>query len=228
MSAVIFALVLAAAQPVPEPYRARGTDSSWSLVIGDGRLRYEPADGPAIDVPEPPPSTDDGFREYRTGRLAVTILPGDACSDGLRDRRADTVWIQVGDREFHGCGGAVLAADDLTDTSWHFAEIAGEAVPLTGDLFRDDIYAIDFHAQSFVGYGGCNRFSAAYSRSGDTLTAHAPWGSGTRGCIEAIMAREQRLVQILAEPVRVSSPDPNTLVLIGERGTIRLQRTPDD
>jgi len=227
VSAVIFALALAAAQPIPESYHARGTGSSWSLTIGDGRLLFEPADGPAIDVPAPPPRTDDGYREYRTGRLAVTILPGDACSDGLIDRRADTVWIQVGEREFQGCGGAVLAADDLTDTSWHFAEIAGEAVPLTGDLFRDDIYAIDFHAQGFVGYGGCNRFSAAYSRSGDTLTAHAPWGSGARRCAEAIMAREQRLMQILTAPVRISLPDPNTLVLIGERGTIRLRRTPD-
>jgi len=228
MTALALALAISAQQQATEPYRAHGTKPFWSLTIGNGRLRYEPAEGPPIDIPAPPQRSDQTSREYRSGRLSVSIFPGTACSDGTSDAHyADTIWVHLGEQEMRGCGGAALAPDDLTGTSWHFAEVAGEAVPLTGDLLRDDAYVIDFGADGFMGYGGCNRFSAAYSRSGDMLTAHAPWGSTVRRCADPVGSRERRLLQILTAPVRISLPDPNTLVLTGEHGTIRLQRTPE-
>ena len=61
MSALILALTLAVAQPAPETYRARGTMPSWSLVIDEGRLRYEPADGLATEMPVPPPDVAEGI-----------------------------------------------------------------------------------------------------------------------------------------------------------------------
>ena len=229
MKYVLLSLALAVSGAAPiaaeEPYRAHGSGPSWSLTIADGWMTYEAPDQASLSVASSRADSGDGFRTYRTRRLTVEIM-AQACSDGTSDRRyAESVSVTVGRRQRHGCGGPVLAPDDLTDTSWHFAEIGGETVPLTGDILADDSYAIDFSASGFVGYGGCNRFSAAYSRSGETLTARAPWGSTTGICAEPVMGRERRLLQILSQPVRVSLPDFGTLLLIGESGTIRLIRT---
>lgn len=223
---LIAALLGALADPAAaEPYRALGIEPSWSLTIADGRMTWESGERPSVSVAAPAPTSDEGQTHYQTRQLSVDIMPL-ACDRGMGGRRyADTVFITVAGELLGGCGGAELAADDLNGTSWHFAEIAGEAVPLTGDLLRDDSYAIDFHDVGFIGYGGCNRFSAGYSRSGDMLTAHAPWGSTVRRCAEPVMNRERRLLQILSQPVRVSLPDPDTLLLTGEGGTIRLART---
>lgn len=225
---LIAAFIMAGADGPTEPYRALGSEPIWSLTIGDGQMIFDPADGARISVPAPAPRTDEITRSYTTPRLAVIINHG-ACTDRRSNRRyADTVFVTVGGRELEGCGGAILAADDLSDTSWHFVEIAGEAVALTGDLLRDDGYAIDFYADGFVGYGGCNRFSAHYSRTGETLTARAPWGATVGTCPEPIMRRERKLLQILSAPVRISFPDPDTLLLTGEAGTLRLRRTRAD
>jgi hypothetical protein len=75
-----------------------------------------------------------------------------------------------------------------------------------------------------VGYGGCNRFSGSYSRSGDTLT-FGPMMSTRRACAEPVMRRERRLFEILGQPVTVSFPDGQSLLLTSQRGAIRLQRT---
>lgn len=218
-------LVALADPPAAEPYRALGSEPPWSLIIADGRMSYESPGRPSVSVAAPAPTTEEGQTRYRTGQLTLEIMHI-ACDREIGGRRyADSVFVTVGGEMLVGCGGAVLAPDDLNGTSWHFAEIAGEAVPLTGDIFRDDVYAIDFSADGFLGYGGCNRFSAAYSRVGDMLTAHAPWGSTVGRCAEPAMSRERRLLQILTQPVRVSLPDPDTLLLIGATGTIRLART---
>lgn len=217
-------LLVGAAAP-REPYHARGSETPWTLTIEGGRITYQAPGHPEISVAAPAPTTEDGQIRYRTPRLTIDILPI-ACDEGMGgERYPDSVAVSV-DREFStGCGGARLAPDDLNGTSWHFAEIAGEAVPLTGDLIRDDIYAIDFGADNFVGYGGCNRFSAGYSRSGAMLTTRPPFGSTAGRCADAVSARERRLLLILSQPVRVSLPDPQTLLLIGASGTIRLVRT---
>lgn len=221
----LFLMLAAMAQTASAaaPYSAVGRDSSWSLSIEAGRLSFVEPGRPEVSVVARR-TESEGSVEYRAGEYVVSTLPS-PCETASGQRYAESVYVTIGRRELSGCGGAPLAADWLDGTSWHFAEIAGEAVPLTGDLLRDDRYAIDFGADGFMGYGGCNRFSAAYSRSGDTLTAHAPWGATVGRCSDPVMARERRLLQILTAPVRLSFPDRETLVLTGEAGTIRLRRT---
>jgi heat shock protein HslJ len=226
---LLFALALAAqsASTIADPYHAQGTDPDWSLIIADGRMTFEMPGRPAVSVTTPPQRDDEGILRFDTPTLGVSIMPM-ACTDRLSGRRyPHAVDVTIGHIEQSGCGGTELASDSLDGTSWHFAEIGGEAVPLTGDLLRDDAYAIDFSADGFVGYDGCNRFSAAYSRNADNLTAHAPWGSTMGRCADSAMARAARLRQILAEPVRISFPDSTSMVLTGGHGTVRLVRTPD-
>jgi len=223
-------IALAAAQagaPPAEPYRASGREpSAWSLTIAGGQMVFESPGRAPISVATPRPATGERTTHYRTRRLEAAINHGPPPCDGADDRRfADSVFVTIGRTEYAGCGGAELPADSLDGTSWHFAEIAGEDTGLTGDIFRDDRYAVDFSADAMVGYGGCNRFSSGYSRAGDMLTTRPPFGSTRRACPEPIMSRERRLFEILSQPMRVGFPDRETMMLTGEAGAIRLTRT---
>lgn len=109
-------------------------------------------------------------------------------------------------------------------TSWHFVEIDGKSTHLSGDLLQDDNYAIDFYPGSFVGYGGCDRFSGTFTRKGDLVTIQ-PAGSTRNRCSAAIMSLEGRLYEILSSSLRVSAPDKESLLLTSNKGAVRLKRT---
>jgi heat shock protein HslJ len=223
--AAVFASI-AAVDPsaATESYHARAADGSWSLSIADGQMTFSADSRQAVVVATPSPDQDNISRRYAARPLTVDILPGASCAVATGERYADTVFITSGRRSYEGCGGRILAPDDLTDTSWYFAEIGGARTELTGDILRDDRYAVDFGADAFVGYGGCNRFSAHYRVVAGILTIHEPWGTTRGTCAEPVMSRERRLMEILRASVRVSFPDQNTLLLTGESGTIRLVR----
>lgn len=228
IAALLAMLAAPQAALAPEAYRAIGEDAPWTLTIAEGRLSFEAPGRPAVSMPAPKPANDDGMLYYQSRRLSVSVMPGVTCEAFDGRRYSDAVYVSIGQDDFSGCGGIALAADALAGTSWLFAEIDGEATELTGDLLRDDRFAIDFHVDGFVGYGGCNRFAAAYSQSGDLVTTHGPWSRGARNCGPRVTDRETRLLQILSEPFRVSRPDAETMVLTGERGAVRLRRTSED
>ena len=111
-------------------------------------------------------------------------------------------------------------------TSWHVVEIDGKATPLTGDRRRDDRYAIVLYPGALAGYGGCNRFSGRFVKSGDEIRVHST-GSTEISCAEPMMSLEQRLFAILATPLKVSLTTPRTLKLSGPGGSVRLERMKD-
>jgi heat shock protein HslJ/uncharacterized membrane protein len=226
MTPVLLMLALAGQSAPPAgAYSALGHDPAWSLTITDGLIALARPGQPTVSATARR-SQGDGMVQYRAREIDVAILSSPC--DGADGRRyADAVFVTVGAQEMGGCGGALLPAGSLDGTSWHLVEIAGSAIALTGDIFRDDVYAVDFGAEGFVGYGGCNRFSARFSRVGDMLTVVPPFMSTRHACAEPAMSREQRLFQILNAPVRVSFPDADTLVLTGTAGSIRLRRTRD-
>ena len=219
-----FAIAAQAGAVQTEPYRAQGSDPDWTLNIAREQMTFRMAGRPSVSVATPEARTESGIREYRTSAFTVSIMES-ACTDRASGRRyADAVFVSIGNAEHGGCGGTLLPLDSLDGTSWHFTEIDGEAVPLTGDLFADDRYAIDFSAEAFAGYGGCNRITARYARTGDTLTALPPFGATSNSCAADVMRRERRLLEILSEPVRLSFPDPSTMQLTGARGMVKLRR----
>lgn len=217
-----------AAVPESESYRVVGEDAPWTLTIADGRLTYEAPGQPAISEPAPAPEEEQGTVYYRAARIEASPIPGVTCQASDGRRYTDWVFVTVDGEQLAGCGGTELPEGSLAGTSWLFVEIDGEATELTGDLLRDDRFAIDFHVGGFVGYGGCNRFSAGYSQDEDVATTHEPWGRGARNCGHAVTGRETRLLEILAAPLRISHPDPEMMVLTGERGTVRLRRVRTD
>ena len=221
MSAFLLALGMAAAQPAPEPYRARGNEPPWTLTIAAGRMRIEQRGGAAIDVRAPSPRSDEFSRQYRTGRLSVSVHAGSACTDRTTSQRySDSVFVRIGDAELAGCGGVALATDDLTGTSWAFVETAGAAVTptMSGD-------SLDIGAGHVMGYSRCNRFSARYARADGRLTFS--WvGSTMTRCAPPHDAHDAQLRRIFsgrAGPVRMSLPDPDALLLSADV-TVRLRR----
>ena len=216
----ILALTLAlAAQAAPQPYTAQG--DGWTLTIAGGRMRYAPRDGHAIEVHAPPARTSEIDREYRTSRLTVTIAPGAACTERVSNRRyADTVFLHAGGQRLMGCGGAALAVDDLTDTSWQFVEINGASV--MPDMAG---YSLDFGSDGILGYSRCNRFSARFERAEGAL--RFTWiGSTMSRCLPPHDDHDIQLRRIFsgrAGPVRVSLPDANTLLLTADI-SVRLRR----
>ena len=225
--ALLPALLLAGCATVPdgaeEPYRALGTEPFWSIAIADGRMTYETPDG-GFSLPAPRAEETGDGRIYRTRRITLHIWLAE-CSDGMSDRRyRDTVRAEVDGRTLDGCGGPHAEAGPLHEMSWLIVEIDGEATELTGDLLRDDRYAVDFGNERFMGYGGCNRFSATYTLVGRTLSA-GPLMSTRRACPEPTMGRERRLFEILSAPVEMSLPDAGSMILENARGSVRLRRT---
>lgn len=121
--------------------------------------------------------------------------------------------------------GDIVAPNLPRVTHWHFVEIDGKSTHLTGDLFEDDGYAITFVPGAFVGYGGCDRFDGTFTRQGDQMTIK-PHGRGEGPCAPSKLQMQNRLFEILvSKPLRVSTPDSETLLLTGASGTIRLKRT---
>jgi heat shock protein HslJ len=116
------------------------------------------------------------------------------------------------------------AGGSLDGTSWLISAVDGDLTPLTGDLLRDNLYAVDFSGDGVLGYGGCNRFSGSYTRRGDLVT-FTPTGSTRRACAADVMAREQRLFEILEKPVRIIRPDAQTMLLQNEVGRVTLVRS---
>jgi heat shock protein HslJ len=216
---------MTAAQPAAEPYRVIGAEVRWSLTITANRMRYEPGEGAPIDVPAPRPRVSEtGARDYRAGRLEVSVYPGTACTHRADRRRyADTVWLHIDGRELKGCGGPALAANNLTDTSWQFVEIAGAAVTPTMSA-----YSLDVASDMVLGYSHCNRFSASYVREGETF--RFSWlGSTMSRCPPPHDAHDlvlRRFFSGRAGPVRMSLPDAETLLLSADV-TVRLRRVPE-
>jgi heat shock protein HslJ len=228
MKGVALALAIALAPgtvPVAEqPYRAQG--EGWSLTIEKGRIGYAADGQEPIAVEAPAPVDEEGILHYRAEGLDLSIVAV-ACTDQASGRRySDSVYVTVGDKEYAGCGGAQLPADSLDGTSWYFAEIGGEATGLTGDVFKDDRYALDFGRDRFVGYSGCNRIGGRYRVAEGVMTIDE-FGSTRNGCGEPHRRRELLAWRILNAPMRISRPSPDILQLTGEAGEIRLRRGGD-
>jgi heat shock protein HslJ len=214
----------ATAQTPKDGYRAQGHEPAWSLTIAGGRMAFEEASKRPVDVAAPSPDDDEGVLYYKAQGLLVSILPG-ACTDKASGKRyADAVFITVAGKDYGGCGGAELPAGSLDGTSWHFSEIAGKATELTGDLLKDDRYSIDFGADAFSGYTGCNLIRGRYQVRGGVMTLDKV-GLTTSGCAEPAQGLESRAWRILAAPMRVSYPSPDILMLTGEAGSLKLKRS---
>lgn len=85
-------------------YHGFGTEPYWSLTIGGGRMRYEPAEGAPIAEPLPARRPIRGGYAYVGRRMAVSVVHR-ACYEAGEESYPDEVHVSVGGRTLEGCGG---------------------------------------------------------------------------------------------------------------------------
>lgn len=100
-------------------YKALGTEPFWSVTIKDKVISYDSPDD-SIDFSVPltkimPMKTGWEARGFDdTKNIALTVVKGQECSDGMSDRKyADTVTARVAlVGNLKGCGGEITGGDE--------------------------------------------------------------------------------------------------------------------
>jgi heat shock protein HslJ len=201
------------------PYRAIGTEPGWALTIGD-EMHYAGDYGETkIIIPTPEPRASVNGDRYVTTRLIVDITHA-PCSDGMSDRRyPDTVTVTADGKTVHGCGGAGggKMAVALAGSDWSIATING--APATTARATSMHFGKDGRIS---GNAGCNSFGGSYTLEDDTLTV-GQVVSTKMACLGPGMKQESAVFAILAQPMRVSRQDNNTVALSSDAGTIVLK-----
>jgi heat shock protein HslJ/uncharacterized membrane protein len=210
-------LSISAAAPT-EPYLASG--QGWTLRIAEGRVTYAPEGGPQLSFATPPLSRDETGWSFEAPELSFQAFIG-GCEDEASGRRyTQSVWLQIGKTEIQGCGGEALPEGSVVHTSWMIREISGTPV-------RGASWTLDFHADSFLAYTGCNRIEGGLSQRGDTLLL-VPRAGTVRRCSEPVGGCERALLRVLTKPVKLRFADRRTLVLSGEAGSVTLYDPGED
>ncbi|MBB5705762.1 META domain-containing protein [Sphingopyxis panaciterrulae] len=205
--------------PPAAAYMALGTEPGWTLEITPDRLNYDGDYGETkIVVANPGARPSVNGERYVTDRLAVDVTHAE-CSDGMSDRRyRDTVTVVADGKTVKGCGGGILAPEELAGTNWRFVSVGG--VPVA----QDRPTSLAFDGAKLSGSAGCNRFSGGYESDGRTLTA-GPLMATKMACPGAGMTQEMAFFQLMRGPVSLDFPADGTLILTGADGqTVVLKR----
>jgi heat shock protein HslJ/uncharacterized membrane protein len=211
-----FALLLVAAAGHALPAAAAeprlvcfGNEPSWGLRFdGGGRATLSFPDGKPVEYRGSETRLD--FLKERAWRgtpagdgksVLVAFLREAACSDGMSDATHPlSARVSLPDGRFlAGC--CRIPAQPLEGTSWRLASppgLAGEAkdakaAPIT----------VRFADGRASGFSGCNRFTGAYTREGDTLTVGRLAGT-MMACPEPRMAAERAFLDGLSGSHRVA------------------------
>lgn len=201
--------------PANQTYRALGTEPFWSVTIGGGTMRYDPADGRIVTVPAPRPIVGINGERYATRRLTVDITHV-RCSDGMSDRTyRDTVTVTVDNRTLKGCGGeSEHGMATLDGTSWKVANIDGTRAQFSTIAF----------AEGRLSGRACNRFSGNYRVEGDKLIP-GPVMATKMACEGPRMTEENALMSALQGPLTIRERQNGRLVLVAANGR-RIVLTP--
>ncbi len=217
MIALAFALTLwtGADQSLkPAGYVARGNEPGWHLLIDSAAMVLTQMDGgeKRFPLPKQQPITG-GYRYALTLNGAPTSVDvlRRLCHDSMSGMSyPDTVTVATGGKTLKGCGGD--PASLLAGNEWKVESIAGVAMLAQGrpTLSFTEVGRI-------AGNGSCNRYSAAFTMSGEGLTVGAA-AATKMACAPALMQQEDNFFKVLATVFRHDVTGLNTLVLEGKDG----------
>jgi heat shock protein HslJ len=195
-----------------QTFRATGNEPGWSVVIDGGRIRVDLDYGTRyVEAALPDPERIGDTTLYRLSDADITITRTERyCVDDMSGMPfPETVSVQTAERELRGCGGEPRSL--LTGAAWRVAEVAGDPVP-------DDVeITLAFGDEGrLTGNGGCNRYSASYSLTGESLAIGLP-AATKMACPEPRMGLEQAFFALLGDVVRFE---------LGPSGALLL-KTPD-
>ncbi len=201
------------------PFRARGNEPGWTVEIAGGRIAFSLGYGQrTVEAPLPTAEFEDGATVYRLPDEELTLRIEDRlCQDNMTGMPYPaTVMLETADGPLAGCGGE--AVDLLTGPEWVVEDIDGAGIP---DGAR---VTLEFLPEGRVaGTGGCNRYNAAFTLTGETL-GFGPAASTMMACAEALMDLEQRFHTTLAAVNRFEIDPTGALVLHAPEGRILARR----
>jgi heat shock protein HslJ len=208
------------ALPMDEtPYRAGGNEPFWSVTLDAGQMTLARLGMDDLAMPV----TETGLTQAgdilviasdpdRALRAVIQRAPT-LCRDSMTGMpHPETVALSMGDHTIRGCGGDPWSL--LAGRTWVVEDIGGAGVI---DSARA---TMGFDAAARVqGAGSCNRYNAAVTLTGETLSFGAI-GSTRMACAEALMVQEQRLFGALSDVSGFDIDDTGALVLRGPGGPL--------
>jgi heat shock protein HslJ len=204
------------------PFRATGNEPSWRLDIGSTEMTLLTNFGQdRLVAATPKAQVAGGTTTYvaRTsqGELTATIV-NHPCVDTMSGMpHPQSVTVVVGDKTLTGCGGE--PASLLQGAEWTVVEIGG------APLIAGSKVTLDFAPDGRLsGQSSCNRFTGAYTLSGEGLAITRV--AGTRMMCEAtLMDQERKFLDTLGGVQNFSIAADGALLLnTGDGRTIKAQR----
>ncbi len=181
-----------ACAPRPVSYVARGNEPFWSLAVTGSEAVLTTPEGIEASGTLEPPAWREGAVEWATADGGLRLRMTEAlCRDTMTGMPyPETVTLITAGGERQGCGGDPLSL--LTGAEWVIEDVGGKGIVDNAHLtiaFRE--------GGSLGGSGGCNRYNAGFTLSGEGLSI-GPAAATMMACAEALMALEQALFQALA------------------------------
>jgi len=204
------------------PFRATGNEPSWRLDIGSAEMTLLTNFGQdRLVAATPTAQVSSATTKYvaRTdqGELTATIV-NQLCVDSMSGMpHPQSVTVVVGGKTLTGCGGE--PASLLQGAEWTVVEIGGAPVIAGSKVTLD--FAPDGRLS---GHSSCNRFTSAYTLSGEGLAISK--AAGTRMmCEAALMDQERRFIDALGSVQNFSIAADGALLLnTGDGRTVKARR----
>jgi heat shock protein HslJ len=193
----------------PAAYVAQGNEPFWSFAVAGSGFTLTTPEGVQAEGEVPAAAWRDGAVEWVLPVAGLRVRMVEAiCRDTMTGMPyPETVTIETAEGLLEGCGGDPVTL--LEGAEWVIEEIAGlgviEASPLTLN-FRE--------GGNVGGMGGCNRYSAGFTLSGEGLSI-GPAAATMMACEEPLMRLEQALFQALPAVTRFDIADSGALMLYG-------------
>jgi len=207
------------APPPGEPFRARGQEPGWNVLLAAGKAEL------VLDYGQQRLSLPllDTTREGRVTRFRAADGSHRMAMDVARRKCNDimsgmpypyVVALEIDGRVLTGCGGESI--DLLAGREWVVEDLDG------GGIIDRSRITLEFDAASsrLAGRGSCNRYTAGYTLSGEGLNITGV--AATRmACAPALMNQEQKFFRILEGIGHFDIDATGALVLTGSAGTMK-------
>jgi heat shock protein HslJ len=192
-------------------YKAHGTEPFWGLKIEKDSMTFSSPDQNDVRVTNFEIRISSNGQQFISPKMTVDTIHGN-CSDGMSDWTfRDEVIVRMGDLEFKGCGGGILAPESLEGTSWRIAQINGDTI------VADREAVLAFGDGRVTGSVGCNRLSADYKFATGSVS-FGPAISTKMACSDPVGKQEFTLVTVLGNLASTEFPGDGSMVLTGRDG----------
>jgi len=206
--------------PAPGLWRARGNEPGWMLTMDGETMTLTTNYGEqTYSAPEPAPTTlDEGMKwTDAEGALVVTALSKICADDMTGMPYPATVTVEFGEQVLRGCGGEPESL--LTGEEWIVEDINNAGII---DGARVTI-TFDVNAGRIGGSGGCNRYGAPFTLSGEGLS-FGPAMRTEMACAPSLMKLEDAFHETLASVYYFAIDETGALILLGPDGKRILAR----